>query len=151
MQIHRVHVGNFRRLKNCTIDFGVNQTILVGANNSGKTSAIQAMLRFLKNPKDFSCKDFTITNWKELDAAFGSIINTELEKREDITLESVRDSLPVMDVWLKVPESEVYLLKSLFPSLTWDSEFLGARILYAPKDIKELFADYEAAFKRHNL
>lgn len=148
MQIHRVHIGNFRRLKNCTIDFGVNQTILVGANNSGKTSAIQAMLRFLKNPKDFSCKDFTITNWKEIDSIFESIINIEQEKREDITLKSIRDNLPVMDVWIKVPESEVYLLKSLFPSLTWDSEFLGARILYAPKDIKELFADYEVAFKK---
>lgn len=148
MFLHRIHIKNFRKLNNCSIVFNEHQTIFVGANNSGKTSAIQSIIRFLKDSKDFSCKDFTISNWNKLNLLFESLIDTNPDKRKDIELNQVRDFLPMMDVWLDVPEDEVYLVKSLFPSLTWDSKYLGARLLYAPKNIKELFIDYAKKFER---
>ena len=49
MKIESVQIRNFRKLKNCHIDFGDKETIFVGANNSGKTSAISAIVWFLKN------------------------------------------------------------------------------------------------------
>lgn len=48
MKIHSVHIRNFRKLKNCHIDFGEKETVFIGANNSGKTSAISAIVWFLK-------------------------------------------------------------------------------------------------------
>lgn len=48
MKIQSVHIRNYRKLKNCHIDFGEKKTVLVGANNSGKTSAISAIVWFLK-------------------------------------------------------------------------------------------------------
>ena len=49
MKIQSIHIRNFRKIKNCHIDFGDKETVFVGANNSGKTSAISAIVWFLKN------------------------------------------------------------------------------------------------------
>ena len=49
MKIDSVQIRNFRKLKDCHIDFGDKETIFVGANNSGKTSATSAIVWFLKN------------------------------------------------------------------------------------------------------
>lgn len=35
MKIDFIHIQNFRKLKDCRIDFSDKQTIFVGANNSG--------------------------------------------------------------------------------------------------------------------
>ena len=59
MRIQSVHIRNFRKLKNCHIDIGERETVFVGANNSGKTSAISAIVWFLKNTEKFTLKEFT--------------------------------------------------------------------------------------------
>lgn len=46
MKIQSVHIRNYRKLKNCHIDFDKEKTVFVGANNSGKTSAISAIVWF---------------------------------------------------------------------------------------------------------
>ena len=56
MRIQSVHIRNFRKLKNCHIDIGERETVFVGANNSGKTSAISAIVWFLKNTEKFTLK-----------------------------------------------------------------------------------------------
>ena len=66
MKIDSVQIRNFRKLKNCHIDFGEHETVFVGANNSGKTSAISAIVWFLKNNEKFTLKEFTITNWAQM-------------------------------------------------------------------------------------
>ena len=66
MRISKIHIQNFRKLKNCTLDFGEKQTILVGANNSGKTSCMQAIVRFLKDSKSLSTRDFTLSSIPQL-------------------------------------------------------------------------------------
>lgn len=102
MKIQSVHIRNYRKLKNCHIDFGEKKTVLVGANNSGKTSAISAIVWFLKNTERFTLKEFTVTNW--------ALINTIGEKW--LEKDSVDDALlsshqwdnivPSMDVWINV-------------------------------------------------
>ena len=46
MRIECVEVQNFRKVKATRIDFDKEQTLLVGANNSGKTSAMLALRCF---------------------------------------------------------------------------------------------------------
>lgn len=89
-------------MKNCHIDFGEKKTVLVGANNSGKTSAISAIVWFLKNTERFTLKEFTVTNL--------ALINTIGEKW--LEKDSVDDALlsshqwdnivPSMDIWINV-------------------------------------------------
>ena len=43
MNIAFVEIKNFRKLKSCRIDLSPKSTIFVGANNSGKTSLLEAI------------------------------------------------------------------------------------------------------------
>ena len=47
MKIEIVELGNFRKLQNVRIGISEEKTVFVGANNSGKTSAMVALRYFL--------------------------------------------------------------------------------------------------------
>lgn len=66
MRVKFVEVGNFRRLRAARVDFSPQKTVFVGANNSGKTSAMEALRYFLLQ-KPFSMNDFTLSEWPAID------------------------------------------------------------------------------------
>ena len=51
MHIKRFDIQNFRKLKCCKIELSDKTTVFVGANNSGKTSAMDALAKFLSARK----------------------------------------------------------------------------------------------------
>ena len=139
-------------MKNCHIDFGEKETVLVGANNSGKTSAISAIVGFLKNTDRFTLKEFTATNW--------ALINEIGEKwlENDSVDEALLSShqwdtiVPSMDVWINVEDGEQYRVNHLIPSLsTWDGKKVGVRGQYGPKDVKKLYTAYKEAKTKANI
>ena len=69
MRIEFVEVENFRKLKAVRVDLGKETTLFVGANNSGKTSAMIALRYFLvkQSTTAFSINDFTLAHWKAID------------------------------------------------------------------------------------
>lgn len=152
MKIQSVHIRNYRKLKNSHIDFGEKETVLVGANNSGKTSAISAIVGFLKNTDRFTLKEFTATNW--------ALINEIGEKwlENDSVDEALLSShqwdtiVPSMDVWINVEDGEQYRVNHLIPSLsTWDGKKVGVRGQYGPKDVKKLYTAYKEAKTKANI
>lgn len=143
MRISKIHIQNFRKLKNCTLDFGEKRTILVGANNSGKTSCIQAIVRFLKDFKSLSTRDFTLSNWEALNKVADNWIKDEKSKP---SLNDIIAYLPQMDVWIEVDKKESYLIKDLIPSLDWEGKIVGVRIVFAPTDVETLYADFKVAY-----
>lgn len=63
MKLSEIAIKNFRLLRDTRmrLDTEGTTTILVGPNNSGKTSAIEAMLTFLQRPiKQLSINDFSL-------------------------------------------------------------------------------------------
>ena len=76
MRIIGIDIQNFRKLFGCHIDISKVTTLFVGANNSGKTSAMDALAKFLAN-RSFVFNDITIakridinrigTKWVEAD------------------------------------------------------------------------------------
>lgn len=136
MKITKVSLKNFRRLENVDIDFEENETVFVGPNNSGKTSATAAFRLFLNKP-DFKIHDFSVSRIAEIDD-FGAG-NTD----DDIgILPSIE-----MDLWLSInPEIEFGRVSLLISDLTADYEQVGIRIRYCAKDLKKLQADYGSAF-----
>ena len=143
MRISKIHIQNFRKLKNCMLDFGEKRTILVGANNSGKTSCIQAIVRFLKDFKSLSTRDFTLSNWEALNKVADNWIKDEKLKP---SLNDIIGYLPQMDVWIEVDKKEAYLVKDLIPSLDWEGKIVGVRIVFAPTDVETLYADFKVAY-----
>ncbi|KPU05756.1 hypothetical protein AN697_05010 [Enterobacter cloacae subsp. cloacae] len=81
MKIEYIDIQNYRKLKTCRIRLTDEETLLVGANNSGKTSAMDALIFFLdqrgrtaasiasgRSPssRKLGAADFTLSNWHQL-------------------------------------------------------------------------------------
>lgn len=66
MKITSFVLKNYRRLAEVTLVLDDKKTILVGANNSGKTSCIGALHTFLKSPDNLKFRDISKRNWKEV-------------------------------------------------------------------------------------
>ncbi|MBC7146822.1 MAG: AAA family ATPase [Thioclava marina] len=60
MHIEQIKIENFRLLQNCCLDMREKTTLLVGKNNTGKTSFAVLLERFLERPDHFSYTDFPI-------------------------------------------------------------------------------------------
>ena len=70
MRIEFVEVANFRKLLSTRVGLSSERTVFVGANNSGKTSAITALRYFLVNRErsSFCFNDFTLAHWPTINA-----------------------------------------------------------------------------------
>lgn len=146
MKIQSIHIRNFRKLKNCHIDFGEKETVFVGANNSGKTSAISAIVWFLKSNEKFTLKEFTATNWALIDELGDKWLAKD--PVDDTLLDSHQwdDIVPSLDIWIDVADGEQYKVNHLIPSLsTWDGKKVGVRGQYVPKDVTTLYSTYKEA------
>ncbi|MCI2400875.1 AAA family ATPase [Aliiroseovarius subalbicans] len=144
MKIQSVEVYNFRKLHKAKLDLSSSQTLLVGANNSGKTSAMVALRCFLKDRGGITAKDVTASNWKRLEA----IANSWLEEDAEPQLLPLIAELPYMDVWLHVSDNELHHVAHLIPSLEWKAGLLGVRIRLEPKTLADVFNEYRDVRKK---
>ena len=60
MKITRIQIRNFRRLERVAVEFEKDETVFVGPNNSGKTSAAAAFRCFLGD-KGFKVHDLSVS------------------------------------------------------------------------------------------
>jgi predicted ATP-dependent endonuclease of OLD family len=69
MRIEAIELANFRKLKAVRVELSDQTTVLVGANNSGKTSAMLALRYFLVERERgcFSFNDFTLSHRPKID------------------------------------------------------------------------------------
>ena len=124
MRIKFVEISNFRKLKSTHLDFDEKSTILVGANNSGKTSAMVALRDFLVTPNGIALRDITIANWTKIDAVGAG---WEADQTAPVDL---NDLLPALDVWLDVPLSQIQHVVHILPTLEWKGGLLGVRLKF---------------------
>ena len=146
MKISSFKLKNYRRLVDVSIVLDDKKTILVGANNSGKTSCIGALHTFLVRPDNLKIRDISKQNWKILSA-----IGAELEK-DKLTTEKIEalsekltDLLPSLDVIISAKASEAYRARDILPHLDWQGGDLAVRIKYEPSKISNLASDYGKA------
>lgn len=139
MKLSHVHIKNFRRLEDVDIVFEDRETVFVGPNNSGKTSATVAFRQFLVRP-DFKIHDFSASKISELDL-FGAS-----DDQEPVALPSID-----FDLWFSIdPDVEFGRVFSLLPNVTTDITEVGIRVSYSLKDLDvlKLRADYLSTFPR---
>jgi len=136
MHLHSYRLRNFRRLRDVHVELASDISIFVGANNSGKTSATQAMQMFLFGGKDtFSLYDFSSHVWPLLD---------EIGQREGEITEADFPTIS-LDLWFEVGAEDLYLVIPILPSTAWAGTLVGVRVELAPKNIDELIQRYRAA------
>ena len=147
MKIDFVKIKNFRKLQSCKIEFSNKETIFVGANNSGKTTAMDALITFLEK-KDFKTQDFTITNWKELNAIAEVWVTKEKLDDDDKSIKFLEPYLPSLDLWFNVDISELRYISHIIPTLDWNGGLLGLRLILQPKNIEVVIEEYILARKK---
>ena len=138
MRIEFIDIQNFRKLKATRIDFDPRTTIFVGANNSGKTSAMVALRYFLLDPQRLSLKDITIANWRLIDH-FGAAWEAGTDIANDFS-----SLLPAMDIWLRATLSEIHHVVHILPTIDWAGGSIGVRLRYEFDDPDKLRADFLA-------
>lgn len=140
MRIDKAEIKNFRKLKDCSISFSEDQTILVGANNSGKTSAIKAFKLFLSDKgtvEGFKYTDFTFDNWAVLNTLAASWLTEDPTPSVDEIYEW-NQYCPTLDLYIQVESNEIHHVIDFLPSLDWDGGLIGLRIRLEPKNIEDL-------------
>ena len=154
MHIEFVEIQNFRKLRSCRVELSEKTTVFVGANNSGKTSAMDALILFLSEKKRFTTTDFTLSNWIEINKIGDSwVMNDSENTSPDLSIESWQKYLPSIDVWIKAENNEVHYVSHILPTLDWTGGSLGIRLRLEPKRnentyiIEELYKDYLSSFK----
>jgi predicted ATP-dependent endonuclease of OLD family len=69
MKIYKIEVENYRLLKNFSIDLEDELSLVIGKNNTAKTSLLSVMDKFLNKPESnrFSFEDFNLDFQKDLE------------------------------------------------------------------------------------
>lgn len=133
MKISGIAIRNFRRLEDVQIDIEERESIFVGPNNSGKTSAT-AIFRCFLGGRDFKIYDFSVARMADFDA----FVDTgDAEHLPKISL----------DLWFSIdPESIAFgRVFTLLPKLA-DFTRVGIRLSYEIEDAKKLREHYDAAY-----
>jgi predicted ATP-dependent endonuclease of OLD family len=140
MNLHCVRIRNFRRLKDILIDFDENISIFVGANNSGKTSATQALQLFLAaNKARIAFHDFSVDSWAAFDAYGDFDFNAKGDEPHPVC------PTMSMDLWFSVDASDLHRVMNFLPSLDWEGSLVGVRIELAPSDPAAMLDAYRQA------
>ncbi len=134
MKIQKIAVRNFRRLESVSASIEDRETVFVGPNNSGKTSATSIFQYFLGKRK-FKIFDFSVSKISDIDT-FGVDGNSAVLP----TIE--------LDIWFQVdPESiEFGRAFTLLPNLSDNFEKLGIRLKFGVSDPQGLLEAYQSAY-----
>ncbi|MFV0627289.1 MAG: ATP-dependent nuclease [Alphaproteobacteria bacterium] len=147
MRIADIKIRNFRKLKNVFIDLRDDTTVFIGANNSGKTSAMVAIKQFLTQAK-FNIYDFTLPNHAKIKEIGSSLESETAEAPVVRDLSLWKEILPSLDLWFEVGNDDIHYVSHILPTLDWAGGNLGIRLQYQPDDIEALYIDYKEA-RRH--
>lgn len=148
MLIKFLEVANFRKLLSVRIELSESTTLFVGANNSGKTSAMSALRKFLsQKSKSFEIYDFTLCYWSDIDAIGEQwIASRKKEEVVELLMEDWAKFLPSLDIWIEVGRSELHYVRDLIPRFGWKGGYLGVRLRLEPKNLVDLHKEFLDAY-----
>lgn len=136
-----VEVCNFRRLACTRLDFDEETTVLVGANNSGKTSLLTVLRNFLGDAPGFRPYDLSLSQWanlRELSKAWEDLAEdptTDTKEAADQwekQLQTLLACMPFADLWFDAKEGAYSYVAPFITSLKWEGGAVGVRVRLEP-------------------
>ncbi len=153
-----VELCKFRRLGRVQLDLDQQTTILVGANNSGKTSILTALRHFLSESSAFGAFDISLSEWPAL-RALGLKWEALVEDPATATpkpsddwegqLATLLSAMPTLDLWFDAEAGMFHYVQPFLSKLVWKGGAVGVRLRLEPASdvasLKELAWTYNAA------
>jgi len=147
----------FRRIACVGLDVDEKTTILVGANNSGKTSVLTALRQFLSDAPNFGAYDISLSQWDTLRdlgkhwEALSEDPSTAAPTLDvwNAQLERLRNAMPTLDLWLDAEEGMYHRVAPFLTKFNWTGGLVGIRLRLEPAsaidDIQRLAWRYREA------
>lgn len=142
-----VEICRFRRLCSVRIPIDAETTILVGANNSGKTSILAAIRQFLAESPVFGVFDLSVDQWpklRQLGESWESLDEAPASDGSDPLvwekqLHELLACMPTLDLWFDAQPGAFHIVSPFIPSLQWRGGPVGIRLRLEPaSDVSEL-------------
>ena len=76
MHLSKIHIRNYRLFENTELDVDKNMTLIVGRNNTAKTSLFEC-LKTVLNMKPISFYDYPLGKRKKLIKSFTDFVNNK--------------------------------------------------------------------------
>jgi len=142
-----VEVCNFRRLAKARLELDKDITILVGTNNSGKTSLLTALRNFLSESPSFRAFDISLSQWeklRELSHRWEALDEDPSIDSKDAELweeqcQQLLECMPFIDLWFEAKEGAYNHVAPFITSLKWSGGPVGVRVRLEPaSDADEL-------------
>ncbi|MGJ7581431.1 AAA family ATPase [Variovorax sp. RHLX14] len=152
-----IELSRFRRLAQTQVKIDKKTTVLVGANNSGKTSLLIAIRNFLASGQVFGAFDISLNQWpalKALGAEWEKLTEDPASAAGDIEqwkaqLAKLLACMPTMDLWFDAQTGSYNIVAPFITSLNWDGGAVGVRLRLEPassvEDIQRLAWRYREA------
>lgn len=145
MHLNRYCLRNFRRLEDVEINLEEKETIFVGANNVGKTSATAAFKLFVSRDRDFKIHDFSSPLITDIDKFGEALIKPGEDEELDQKLPSIE-----LDLWFTVsPSVEYGRVANFLPSLGAEYSEVGVRICFSVDNSIELHEAYLTTYPKN--
>ena len=144
MKITKIDIQNFRLLKDFSIDLEEELSLVIGKNNTGKTSFLTVLDKFLNDTKSFSYNDFNIDLKKDLK----QIVEEGTIDEENYTPKGIK-----LKIFIEYTETDnLANISRVLMDLDPDNNMvvLGFEYALIYENIKKLKSDYQEYKDRIN-
>ena len=146
MRIKNIKIINFRLLEEVALNIEEDLTLIVGKNNTGKTSLFEVINMFLNEKNSFSFHDFSQCTYSQFDNCL-KIYNDYMSKTDDAEKEELENelvnSIPSIQIIIEIEYDKIndsLINLSEFISDLDDSKNMAiVKLSYQSKDTLRLF------------
>lgn len=149
----------FRRLANVHVDIDEKTTILVGANNSGKTSVLAALRNFLSDSFAFGVYDISLSQWdslRELGKKWETLVESPMTAASPAfnwieQLATLRAAMPTLDLWFNAEAGMYHFVAPFLSKFSWKGGPVGMRLRVEPASDAEGLRELAWAYNQARL
>ena len=149
MKIKDITIKNFRLLEDVSLNIEEDITLIVGKNNTGKTSLFEVINMFLNDKNNFSFHDFSQKTYSQFEASFNiyeaAQKETDEEKKDELE-KSLISSMPNIQLEIQIEydkaKDSLINLSEFISDLDDSKNIAIIKLQYQSKDSLRLFAAF---------